>query len=68
MLHGKSAQSFQIQLNLTFTPFFKRIAKTDAKLVRSEVHQLVGYFNGKITLPDQSTLQIRQMLGCIGRT
>ena len=59
----KIRTKFSDTVDLTFTPFFTRIAKTDAKLVRSEVHQLVGYFNGKIILPNQSTLKIRQMLG-----
>ncbi|WPK12686.1 DUF2804 domain-containing protein [Lysinibacillus louembei] len=53
------------QVELTFTPFFERIAKTDAKLVTSEVHQLVGYYHGTITLPTGETLMIQQMLGCI---
>ncbi len=35
---------------MTFTPFFERIAMTNVRLVRTEVHQLVGYFNGKVRL------------------
>lgn len=54
---------FSDDVMLTFTPFFKRIAKTDVKLVRSEVHQLIGYFDGTIRLHDNSVLHIRQMLG-----
>lgn len=54
---------FSDTVNLTFTPFFERIAKTDVKLVRSEVHQLIGYFNGYIRLPNNTTLHIMQMLG-----
>ena len=54
---------FSNDVNLTFTPFFERVAKTDVKLVRSEVHQLIGYFDGTIRLHDNSVLQIRQMLG-----
>lgn len=50
-------------VNLTFTPFFQRHSKTDMKLVRSEVYQLIGYFNGYIQLADGTTLQIIQMLG-----
>jgi len=54
---------FSNDVNLTFKPFFQRTAKADRKLVRSEVLQLFGYFNGTIQLPDDSVLQIRQMLG-----
>lgn len=60
-IHSKSSN----QVNLTFTPFFERIAKTDVKLVTSEVHQLVGYYHGTIALPDGKILTIQQMLGCI---
>ena len=54
---------FSTDVNLTFTPFFERVANTDVKLVRSNVHQLIGYFDGTIRLQDNSVLQIRQMLG-----
>ena len=50
---------------LTFTPFFEREATTNVKLVRSEVHQMIGYYTGKITLNDGSVLSIQQMMGCI---
>lgn len=56
---------FSDQVILTFHPFFERVAKTDVKLVKSEVHQLVGYYNGQVKLEDGSTLVIQQMLGCI---
>lgn len=55
---------FSETVDLTFTPFFERVAKTDAKLIRSEVHQMVGYYNGRIRL-ENSSVQIRQMLGSI---
>ncbi|WP_431028864.1 DUF2804 domain-containing protein [Lysinibacillus sp. LZ02] len=55
---------FSDTVNLTFTPFFERVAKTDAKLIRSEVHQLVGYYNGYVKL-ENGALRISQMLGCI---
>ncbi|MEO4053895.1 DUF2804 domain-containing protein [Solibacillus sp. CAU 1738] len=56
---------FSNQVQLTFTPFFERIAKTDAKVVKSEVHQMIGYYDGCILLENGDTLQIQQMLGCI---
>lgn len=56
---------FSKQVALTFTPFFERVATSNARLVRSEVHQMVGYYNGHVTLHDGQTLHIQQMLGCI---
>lgn len=56
---------FSDDVMLTFHPFFERVAQSDAKLVTSEVHQMVGYYDGKIKLEDGSTLLIQQMLGCI---
>jgi hypothetical protein len=56
---------FTGDVDLTFTPFFKREAKTNAKLVTSNVYQMVGYFNGAVILDDGSRLPITQMLGCV---
>ena len=56
---------FSDNVTLTFTPFFERVATTNVKLVRSEVHQMIGYYNGTITLIDGSRLAIQQMMGCI---
>jgi hypothetical protein len=56
---------FTDHVQLTFTPFFERIAKTDLKLIKSEVHQLVGYYNGHVTDANGSRIAIVQMLGCI---
>ena len=54
---------FSETINLTFTPFFERVAKTDAKLIRSEVHQVIGYYNGLVKL-ENCSLRISQMIGC----
>ncbi|CAM5209377.1 hypothetical protein UACE39S_05026 [Ureibacillus acetophenoni] len=56
---------FSDQVMLTFHPFFERVAKNELKVVNSEVHQLVGYYNGQVKLEDGSTFLIQQMLGCI---
>lgn len=56
---------FSDTVHLTFTPFFERVAKTNAKLVRSEVHQMIGYYDGRVTLANGEVLPIQQMLGCI---
>ena len=55
--------NFSETVNLTFTPFFERVAKTDAKLIRSEVHQVIGYYNGLVKL-ENCSLRISQMIGC----
>lgn len=36
------------QVDTTFVPFFQRNAKTDALVLRSEVHQMIGRFSGTI--------------------
>ena len=55
---------FSETVNLTFTPFFERVAKTDAKLIYSEVHQVIGYYNGIVKL-ENCSLRISQMMGCV---
>jgi hypothetical protein len=40
------------RVNLTFTPFYERVAKTDALVITSEVHQMIGRFSGALK-PDQ---------------
>ncbi|MGM9944696.1 MAG: DUF2804 domain-containing protein [Lysinibacillus sp.] len=55
---------FSETVNLTFTPFFERVAKTDAKLIYSEVHQMIGYYNGIVKL-ENCSLRISQMMGCV---
>ncbi|WP_342513329.1 DUF2804 domain-containing protein [Sporosarcina sp. FSL K6-1522] len=60
----KIRTKFSDTIDITFTPFFKRVSLTNVKIVRTEVHQLVGYFNGRVQLHDGSILYIRQMLGC----
>lgn len=59
------ASKFSDTVQLTFTPFFERVALTNAKLVRSEVHQMIGYYDGQVTLSNGEILHIQQMLGCI---
>ena len=55
---------FSETVHLTFTPFFERVANADAKLIRSEVHQMIGYYNGTIKL-ENCSLRISQMIGCV---
>ncbi|SEI76750.1 Protein of unknown function [Bhargavaea ginsengi] len=61
----KIRTKFTDSVDLTFTPFFERTAETDAKLVKSEVHQMFGYFRGRIRLPDAGVnLHLVKLLGC----
>jgi hypothetical protein len=56
---------FSEDVQLTFTPFYERIAQTDAKVISSNVHQMFGYYEGTVKLADGKLLRIRNMLGCI---
>ena len=56
---------FSQVVNLTFTPFFKRESTINARLVKSNVYHMVGYFNGVVYLQDGSRLAITQLLGSI---
>jgi len=60
-IHTKFSDTVQ----LTFTPFFGREANTNMRLIRSEIHQLVGYYNGRIRLDNGKFLPIQQLLGTI---
>ena len=66
----RSASFFQISrslpddlLELTFTPFFERVAKTDALILRSEVHQMFGRYNGFAVLDDGERVEINDLTG-----
>ena len=51
------------RLTLHFTPFYERVAKTDFKLLGSEVHQLFGKFQGTIQSDDGETIEINNLTG-----
>ncbi len=51
------------RVNLTFTPFFERIAKTDMAIIRSEVHQMIGHFEGTIIGEDGEVIRVSQAVG-----
>lgn len=53
------------RLNLTFIPKLERVAKTDFKLLYSEVHQMFGYYHGEAMSDDGETIQIREQIGFI---
>lgn len=55
--------AFSNQVDLTFTPFYERVAKSDVLVVRSEVHQMIGSFSGTLTSQDGLTIPISNAIG-----
>ncbi len=51
------------RLELTFTPFFERVARTDAKVLVSEVHQMFGKYNGSFFSDEGENIQIANLIG-----
>ncbi|MDD5312884.1 MAG: DUF2804 domain-containing protein [Dehalococcoidia bacterium] len=51
------------RLSLKFMPFFERVAKTDLKVLSSEVHQMFGRYNGIVTLDNGEKLEIKDLIG-----
>lgn len=51
------------QVDLTFEPFFERVARTEAVIVRSEVHQMIGRFSGTVVTEDGERIAIERMVG-----
>ncbi len=49
--------------DIVFVPFFHRTAKTDAKVLRSEVHQMIGRFSGTVTDADQQKYTFKDIIG-----
>jgi hypothetical protein len=50
-------------LNLTFTPFKERLAKTSLGLIDSEVHQLFGRYNGHATTEAGDVILVKDLIG-----
>ncbi len=51
------------RVDLCFTPFFEREAKTDAGVIRSEVHQMIGRFNGTLHTEEGDLIKIENAIG-----
>ena len=51
------------RLDLTFTPFKDRIARTNLGIIFSEVHQMFGRYNGRAVLDGGTALEIRDLIG-----
>src|SRR5690625_222325 len=53
------------RVELTFTPFFERIAATNVGIIQSEVHQMFGHYHGRIYLSGSESIEITNLLGSI---
>jgi len=51
-------------IDLEFSPIYERIAKTNMVLVKSELHQMVGYFTGHVITAEGEKIEINHLLGC----
>lgn len=53
----------QGRLDLTFTPFKDRCARTNLGIIFSEVHQMFGRYSGQAVADDGQVIQIRDLIG-----
>lgn len=51
------------RLDLAFTPFKDRTARTNLGIIFSEVHQMFGRYNGRVILDDGAPLEIKDLIG-----
>lgn len=51
------------RVNLRFEPFFERVARTNALVLRSEMHQMIGRFSGTITAAGGEQLSLTSLIG-----
>ena len=51
------------RLELTFTPFKERVARTKLGLIDSEVHQMFGRYAGHARLDDGQVVELRDVIG-----
>jgi len=51
------------RVDLEFMPFYERVAKTDALVIGSEVHQMVGTFKGRLKPDTSEPLLIENAIG-----
>jgi hypothetical protein len=58
-----SMESEDQRLKLTFTPFLDRPAKTDIKILYSEVHQMFGKYTGTLITDEGKTIEIQDLIG-----
>ena len=48
---------------MAFSPVIDRAACTDFKILKSDQHQVFGYFNGRAILDDGTKLQVKNLFG-----
>jgi hypothetical protein len=51
------------RVDLVFTPFKDRTARTDLAVITSEVHQMFGRYQGKVVTDEGQTIQIKNLVG-----
>jgi len=51
------------RLDLAFTPFKDRTAKSDLVIITSEVHQMFGRYHGTVIADDGEVIPIRDQIG-----
>jgi hypothetical protein len=51
------------RLDLTFTPFKDRLARTNLGVIFSEVHQMFGYWSGTAAADDGEVIQLQSLIG-----
>ena len=51
------------RVHLTFTPFFERVAETDAWIIKSSVHQMIGHFDGIVISDEGEVINIEKVFG-----
>jgi hypothetical protein len=51
------------RLDLVFTPFKDRTARTNLGIITSEVHQMFGRYNGKTIADNGEVIQIKDLVG-----
>jgi hypothetical protein len=50
-------------LELEFRPFLERLAKTDLKLLSSEVHQMFGTYHGRLITQAGEVIEVNDLIG-----
>lgn len=51
-------------VNLVFTPIYDRLAETNALVIKSSVHQMIGTFKGTIISDLGVEIQVENLMGC----
>ncbi|MBP2242068.1 hypothetical protein J2Z40_002641 [Cytobacillus eiseniae] len=51
------------QVSLVFEPMYERIATTNALIIRSSVHQMIGTFKGSIVTDEGEKIKINSFIG-----